>query len=238
MPLRQALLEHIGGTITFEPQESGTITAAQADVFDSTGDQQITADVNVAITQASGPAPAQLAYSIPGNSVLVSELGENLRILFTYVVAGVTYRRNVTFDCTLALIYPTLTTPAQLAQYYPILEGRDFLGASKQANLIATAWQDLLNRIRGFGKNPNRIIDPAPLEPAHAALAASYVARNYRPGSSQSTDWQQWAAARSEDAQRLLREVMSNYPWYDLNEDLVPTIDEEHLGLQNIRLTR
>jgi len=238
MSLRQTLLESVGGALTFSPQESGTITSAHVDIFDSVGAQQIFADSAVTITQASGDIPAQLSYSVAGNSVLSAMLGENLRVLWTYAIGGATYRRNTTFDVAIAQIYPTLTTPQQLAQRYPILEGRDFLGDAKQQDLIGKAWEDLLNRIRGFGKNPNRLIDPSPLEPAHAALAASYVARSFRPGSSQSVDWQEWALARADEAARLLNQSLANVLWYDRNENLIPTLDEQHVGLRSIRLTR
>jgi hypothetical protein len=236
MPLRQALLQNIGGTLLFNPTEAGTITSAQLDIYDRLGVDQVPA-VTPTIVQAEGSAPAQLSYGLGGDNVLTQNLQENLRALWTYVIAGTTYRRNTTFDIELSLIYPTLVTPAHLYARYPILENRDFLGAvGSQTTVIATAWEDLLQRLRGFGKNPNRFIDPYGLEPAHGALAASYIAKNYRPG--KTTDWQQWAEERAAESDRLLRQSLSNFAWYDKTQTLMPSYDDEHMGTRDVRLIR
>lgn len=233
MQVRQTLLQSIGGTLTFTPQETGTISPATVDIFDGSGNHVVTA---ASATIAS--SPNSLSYVVAADAAYISQLWENLRVVWTYTISGVTYRRTQTFDVTLDQIYPVLTTAADLALHYPVIEGRDFVGVAKQTDLISRTWEELLVRIWSMGKNPNRLKDPMLLKPAHAAFAAARIARNYSPGGPRTSDWAAWADAREEEGSEMLRLGMSNWPWYDDDETNLPDYDNQHVRLNTVRLGR
>jgi hypothetical protein len=218
MPLRPAMLRNVGGTLAIDATE-GSPSAATVEIFNAVG---VSVDTPV-VTRAA----AHLTCTVTAG--VCAAIGADLRALWTYTVGTSIYRKNQLFDVVVALIYPTLTTAAQLAKLYPVLEGRDFLGVAKQDDLIAAAWADMLDEIRTMGREPNFLIDGAPLTAAHAAFAAASVARNFRPGAASSDDWQAWAAAAEEKGHKLLTAGMGNWRWYDANENLVPEDEEKNV---------
>lgn len=226
MPLRAVLLKDVGGSLSFSVPEGSAPSSAFVTVYDHAGAE--------AIARASVTVGTTLSVSISAG--VCDTVADNYRALWEYTVDGTTYRRNQPFDVVRAILYPTITTSAQLARRFPDILGRN---AASEATLIAEAWSDLLDDIRAKGSSPHRIMDPAPLTRAHAALAASYIARSYRPGGQQSpNDWQAWAAERAEEYRSELAAALANVAWYDETDDLIPTDDEVNLSRSTLFISR
>lgn len=229
MSVKPALLKDTASTLTFVAPE-GTVTAASASValYDESGTAWTTTTPAVTISTAT------LTVTVP--AALLDTVARNYRAYWTYTVSSVVYTHNQTFDCVPAILYQTLTAAKVYGTYYPILAGREFPTASFDA-LRGIAWERLHNLVLAAGKEPNRIIDPLPLEPIHAALTAALIARNYRPGPG--TDWQQWADAREAEAQAGLDAVLAACAWYELGDDLLPGgTSEQYVNIGRLRMVR
>lgn len=232
MARRQCLILAVGGPLTFAVPEAGTIAASPTvDLFDATG-ATIATGLAATITQ-TGTNPATLSRTVTSGQVSVS--GENYRARWRFSIGSLAYQRESTFDVAPSAIYPLITTAAQLAEIYPLLEGREFPGVVKQATIInGVAWDDVLDALRALKKNPNHIVDPSPLLPVHAAWAAARIATNLGPGNAQTNPWQQWATDRLEEGAQRFSEVLAALRWLDENGDLIPDAGEQNVGISSI----
>ena len=229
---KPALLWQVGGVLTFDVPETDAVTSPTLNVFDYSGNP-------IAALQNQTPSVSEqtLSFTVPGSAV--PTLGRNYRCEWRYTVDGVAIGpRNTTFEVVRSVLYKTLT-PAKLTGYYArLLNARYPPSVTSFQNEIDRAWAILQARIRGNGKDPNHVIDPRPLEPAHALYAAALIAANYQPGNAQGADWQKWAADKRDEADREFDTAFANLEWFDVSEDLIPSYDEENAPGMQLRVSR
>ena len=215
MPARPAIEIDVGGTLTAQVAE-GTLTSATISIYDENG--TITSVSGTAAT-ASGTT---LSYTVAAG---IADAIGRYRARWSYVVATVTHKRDQLFDVVRAVLRPTLTEARLAADYYGLLKGRTFASGMTHTLALTTAWSELLDLVEMKGSEPNLIIDPRALEPAHAAKAAAILASNFAPGAQ--GDWQQWAELRHADADRLLTQALTSLDFYDASDDLAPDASEQ-----------
>lgn len=224
--MRPAIEIDVGGTLTLDVPEGEPSTATVTILRGTT--------VLVAETAATVAGSTLSCVVTPSTA---DALGVHLA-LWSYTVEGVTYRRRQLFSVVAAILQPTLT-PTRLTTYYAgLLTGRQHHAGMTHATAITTAWAHLMEMVEASGAdNAHRLLDPAPLEPAHAALAAWVIASNFAPGSSTTSDWQAWAQDRYTDARRMLDDALRRAA-YDTNDDAKITPGEDRRDLMRRRLTR
>jgi hypothetical protein len=227
MPLRPVLLRDTTSQIAFDVPESRAgvdPSSATLTIYNSVGEPTSVVGASATVTPATPQAPARLTYSVPGS--ILSTTGDGWRAVWSYVVDDVAYARNQVFEVRRSRIYQTLTPDRFVRAYYPLLRDRTPRGMTV-SDSIEVGWSALLDEIVALGRNPNLIIDPLPLERAHAAFTAAHIAQSLSAGSSDGgASWQQWAAQTLSDGKEMLRGVLSNVAWYDADEDLKPGLSE------------
>lgn len=229
MSARPAVEIDVGGTLSIDVAESGTVSSATVTIYDENG--TITSVDGATATIAS----AVLSYTVA--SGIVDAVGQ-YRARWAYVIGTATYRRDQVFDVARAVLRPTLSATRLVSDYYGLLSQRTHPAGMTHATALTTAWAHLLAMIEAAGSNPHQVIDPRPLEATHAALAAWVLASNFTPGGSSSQDWQAWAEQRRIEAQTLLADALRHIDWYDASDDLIPSSDEQQTNRARRRLTR
>lgn len=233
MPLRPVLLRDTTSTVSFDVPESRAgidPSSATVTIYDGAGEPTSVVSAAATVTSATPQAQARLTYSVPGNVLTLT--GDGWRAVWSYSVEGVVYARNQVFEVRRSRIYQTLTADRFVRSYYPLLRDRTPRGMTV-GDAIEVGWTALLDEVVALGRNPNLIIDPLPLERAHAAFAAAHIAHSLSAGSSDGgATWQQWASQTLADGRDMLRAVLSSVAWYDADEDLKPGLNElsEDLG--------
>lgn len=224
---RIALRKDADQTLSFAVPE-GTPTAATVVIYDSAG-AVLVASSTATITAST------LSKVIPAASL--STLATNLRAQWSYTVGTATYVRSSTFDVVLSPLYMTLTETLLTTRYATLLRDRFAPGSTSFTAEIALGWDEIHAALRAYGKDPNRVIDPAPLEPAHAYFTASAIATNYGPGG-ENDEWQAWARTMRAEGQRSFDQATSSIAWYDETQDLAPSSGETDARLNRTRITR
>lgn len=224
--MRPAIEIDVGGTLTLDVPE-GAPSSATVTIFRGT----------TVLVSETAAAVADSTLSCAIAPATASALGVHLA-LWSYTVGSETYRRRQLFSVVAAILQPTLT-PERLTTYYAgLLTGRQHHAGMTHATAIATAWVHLMELVEAMGaENAHRLLDPAPLEPAHAALAAWIIARNFAPGSATTNDWQAWAQERLGEARGLLEDALRRAA-YDANDDAKITPGEARVDFMRRRLTR
>jgi hypothetical protein len=229
--VKPALQLAVGGTLSFDVPEgapaSGTVVVKDYNgttIVASTAATVTTAGGITTLSYAAGAAAAPL-------------LGENYRAEWTYTVGSTPYTRPQLFDVVANVLYPTLSTTKLTTVHARLLSGRFPAGVTSFANEIALAWGDVQKALRGYGKNPNKIIDPAPLEDAHAHFAAARIASSYQPGNATAGEWQQWAEMRYQQARAALDLAMADLA-YDADQSGTLDVAEAHTAGRTFRLSR
>lgn len=229
--VKQALALAVGGTLTFDVPEgapaSGTV------VLKDPNGTVIVASTAATVSTAGGITT--LSYTAGADAAPL--LDENYRAEWTYTVGSTPYVRAQLYDVVRGVVYPTLNATKLATVYARLLSGRYPTGVASFANEIALAWGDVQKAVRGYGKDPNKIIDPAPLEDAHAHFAAARIASSYQPGSAAAGEWQQWADMRYQQARAALDLAMANLA-YDADQSGTLDTAEAHTGARTFRLSR
>jgi len=223
---RPALKWNVGGVLVIEAAEPGVVSAPSVQVYDLRGEP-----VGAPLTPTV--EGSRLRVTVPGASV--TERGQ-YRAAWSYTVGGVEYDRQQLFDVVRSVLRPTLTQEGLLMRYGLLAGTRSRMTLSAA---IEAAWGDVFDAIESGGSKPNLIIDPRPLEAAHAAMAAWRYALNLSSGSQQSgDDWQAWASERLAEGRQMLADALRHVDWYDANDDLIPDEPEREANRSQRLLSR
>jgi hypothetical protein len=219
---KQAFLLGVGGTLRQTVPEGVPASGATVTVYKPSS---TTAIVDGASATISG---RELSYALTADHCATE--ATNYRARWTYTVAGETLYFDTLFDVSRAILRPPCGEAELLAQY-PILTGRYPKGQSSFDPQLADAWDDITNRIRATGKDPNRIISSEAFRRAHATLAAALVADNFSPGSAATREWPATAQEWAQRGADMLEQLLAAPWWYDATSDLVPDASEESADL-------
>lgn len=226
MPVRPALKLNVGGVLAVDVAEPGIVTGATVTIYDRRG-------LPVVANAPATVSGSRLSYAVAGN---VADAVGTWRAEWVYTAGGVPSERQQLFDVARSVLRPTLTT-AGLFSRYGLLSG--MTGRVSARDAIDAAWVDVFDAVEAAGSKPNLIIDPRPLETAHAAFAAWRYALNLRAGSAATGDeWQAWAEERYSEGKALLTSALEHLDWYDANDDLKPNDDELQANRGRRILTR
>lgn len=227
---RQRFAKGLGGTLRFSPPEaraggaptSGTVTvksATGADLPSAVVDQAVTvdgSDLTFALTAGNTPDPRTH--------------GHLWRAVWTYVIAGITYQGDQTFEVNARLLKPTLS-PADVEDELPA-SWEDLLGESADLERrLATAWNDVLDDLAARGFRADRILAPDRLERPHRARVLAKLYRSFGP------EWATAADQREAAYDRDLASAISAVDWYDHDDSLTRSEAEKQL-VQTVRLSR
>jgi hypothetical protein len=228
MPARPAFEKDIGGTLTTTVAEPGVISAATVSVYDHVGDIVVT-DATATISGST------LSYAVSGSVCDDLSSTRRYRARWVYTIGSGTFRLDQPFDVVKAVLRPSLTREALVGVYFPSLAGRQ---AGTHGEAITATWTTLLDMLEHRGVKPHRIIGGRELEPAHAALVAWHVARNFNGAGSTEAGWPAWAQDRWNEAQSLVEQAIGSLDFYDDDEDLKPSPGEVDARVSRTILTR
>jgi len=225
---RIALRKDAANALTFAVPEGTPTGSPTVIVYDSAG---VVAVADTAATISGSTLSTTIS------ALVLATLAVNYRAQWSYTVGSTAYVRNSTFDVVLSPLYMTLTEALLTTRYAPLLRDRFAPDATTFTAEIALGWDMLHAALRAYGRDPNAVIDPKPLEPAHAYWTASVIAANYGPGSV-GDEWQAWAQSMRSEGQRAFDQAVSSVAWYDETADLVPSAGEADARLNRTRVTR
>lgn len=235
---KPVLIKGADGTLTFEVPESSAgfnPTSATVTVHDETGTVTSVSGSAATVTDATALDPAKLSISV--GAAIVDAEALNYRATWVYTIKGEQQTRSQTFEVRRSALYQTVTETTFFSRYFPILRGRIAPGGMTVRTALDTAWDRLHAELRALGRNPNLIIDPKPLEAAHAGFTAAVLARGLAL-TGDTGDVQAWAQDREREAKEALQAAIANCDWYDADQSLTPDGGEERQNLTVLRFSR
>lgn len=221
------ILLDTASTLSFTPGE-GTPSSTSVAIYDENG--------TLAESPATTVSGSTISCTVAAGTV--DEVGSTYRARWTYTAGGTVYKRDQRFVVRASIAGARLTTSRFVSDYYPLLADRYPRGVSSWQTLIDSAWVEMGFDLSARSIDVNRIIDYAPLERAHAALAAWKIASNYSFGNDVSSVMQAWADSRRADYQTYLTAALANLAWYDGDDDLLPNAGETNVNLSRLRFSR
>lgn len=227
-----AIQKDVGGTLSFDVPESGTISAAHVAIYDPRG-AEIRAESAANFDDAARVISTAIAPEEAAELYLPSSHGAyQYQARWRYTVGAVELRRLQIFEVRRYVAYCPLTS-AKLETYDPLIRDRIWPGQVDWSPQIRLAWErDVCGTIRAKGRNPHLVRDVDALEEATALFALSRIYGGW--GASYANQ----AAAYKDSAAAALGQQFGALDWYDENEDLVPDDAERRRPVWSIRCTR
>jgi len=174
-----------------------------------------------------------LSYSLTATHT--AERDNNYRALWTYTIGGTDYTANSYFDVVKTDEYFTTTLAYVLAAYDWLLSLIDDDDLDGQ-ELLRAAWRQwVVPRLQSKGMEIHKIKDLDQLRPYHAACVNEHVAYNQAMRDVDKMEAHEMAKERSAE---LLNLITPKVSWYDDNDDLLATDDEEKVSFRESRLVR
>lgn len=222
--MRQALAKDIGGTIYFDVPIPGVISAATGAVFKDTDAKDSPTVAAASATQAG----QRLSLAVASGTVDRLSETRPWRVQWAVTINSVAYKFSTFFDVVGQVVYPSLDVHRLVTRYCPMLRGRDFPDdLTAFESLLQTAWDEVGDWFVAHGLTVHMLIDPDPVEPAHAYLTAALIAENYDPG--ETTTWVERADRWRQMARESLERAAARLT-VDRDEDIRPD-EPENVGL-------
>lgn len=212
--MRQRFAKNLGGTLRCLPPEVGPGVVPASATVTLRRSSGVDLPVPVADADATIGADGVLSFVlVPANTPDPLTAGYLYRAVWTYVIGGVTYQTDQTYEVNARILKPTLrredVEPRLPSAWEDLVDGGD-LAISQE---IEDAWSDLLDDLLAKGFRPDRIMDPDRLRGTHRAKVLANLYGSFGP---------QWAEqATKADASYLeaLDKVLSSVGWYDAGDD-------------------
>lgn len=233
--MRQRFAKGLGGTLRHEPIEmrdgvaptSATVTIKTSlglEMPEPVKDAPATIDpdtgeLSFVLTAKNTPDPTSLGYylspQIDGYEKDPTTFGYLYRAVWTYVIGGVTYVTDQTFEVNARLLKPTIrmedVEPELPDDWEDLLEAADVMAD----RAIDKAWNDVLDDLLDRGFQPDRIMTPERLERVHRERVVWNVLRSCGP------DWKQAANDARDLYQTDFNAFVASPGWYDANMDTI-----------------
>lgn len=221
MAQRQAFLLNVGGTLSYRVRVGTPSAGATCEIFDENAASAGTPAVTITSATLTAAASA---------GVCDAE-AEGYRVRWSFTVSGTAYLVDDVFDVVRTIATAPCDQTSLLAQF-PLLTQRYPRGLSSHSEALSQAWEEIQQRIRVLGRNPNRIVGTGAFEQAQGTLAAARIAEQLAVGDGE--EWTQRSLHWRRMGEGYLQSALDAPGWYDTNSNLIPGTDEKRGSLRTI----